>query len=52
MGRPNFGRLAAYPAPPVIHALHVDYVDADVVDGDLVEVVEDELPVETVANRN
>ena len=44
MGRPNFGRPAAYPAPPVAHALHDD--NADVVDGDLAEAVDDGLPVE------
>ena len=44
MGRPDFGRSAAYPAPPVAHALHDD--DADVVDGDLAEAVDDGLPVE------
>ena len=36
--------LAAYPAPLVAHALHDD--NANVVDGDLVEVVDDGLPVE------
>ena len=44
MGRPDFGRSAAYPAPPVAHALHDD--DVDVVDGDLAEAVNDGLPVE------
>ena len=44
MGRPYFGGSSAYPAPPVAHALHDD--DADVVDGDLVEAVDDGLPVE------
>ena len=46
MGRLDFRRSAAYPAPPVAHALHDD--DADVVDGDLSEVVDDGLPVEPV----
>ena len=44
MGRPNFGRSAVYPAPPVPHALH----DADVVDGDLAEALDDRLLVEPV----
>ena len=44
MGRPNFGRSAAYPAPRVPHALHDD--DADVVDGDLAETLDDGLQVE------
>ena len=44
MGRPDFGRLAAYPAPPVAYALHDD--DVDVVDGDVVEAVDDGLPAE------
>ena len=35
---------AAYPTPPVPHALHDD--DVDVVDGDLTEVLSDGLPVE------
>ena len=46
MGRPNFGRLVAYPTPPIAHALHDNDVDADVVDGDLAETVDDGLPVE------
>ena len=46
MGRPDFGRLVAYLAPPVVHALHDDDVDADVIDGDLAEAVNDGLPVE------
>ena len=46
MGRPDFGRSAAYPAPPVPHALHDD--DADVVDGDLAKTLDDGLPVEPV----
>ena len=49
MGRPNFGRPVAYPAPPVAHALHDDDANADIVDGDLVEVVHDGLPVEPAA---
>ena len=44
MGRPNFGRSVAYPTPPVPHALHDD--DANVVDGDLAEALDDGLPVE------
>ena len=44
MGRPDFGRSTTYPAPPFPHALHDD--DADVVDGDLAEVLDDGLPVE------
>ena len=49
MGRPDFGRPIAYPTPPVPHALHDDDVDADVIDGDLAEAVEDGLPVELAA---
>ena len=41
MGRLNFGQLIAYPAPPVNHDLHND--NADLVDGDVVEVVYDGL---------
>ena len=44
MGRPDFRRSAAYSTPPVAHALHDD--DADVVDGDVAEAVDDGLPVE------
>ena len=44
VGRPDFGRSVAYPAPPVAHALHDD--DANVVDGDLAEALDDGLPVE------
>ena len=44
MGRLDFGRPTAYPAPPIAHALHDD--DADVVDGDVVEAVQDGLPTE------
>ena len=44
MGRPDFGRPTAYPAPPVAHALHDD--DVDVVDGDLAKAVDDGLLVE------
>ena len=47
MGRPDFGRLAVYPAPPIAHELHD--ADVDVIDGDLAEVVHDGLPVEPVA---
>ena len=46
MGRPDFRQSAAYPAPPVPHALHDD--DVDVVDGDLAEALDDGLPVEPV----
>ena len=46
MGRPNFGQSAAYPAPPVSHALHDGNVD--VVDGDIVEALDDGLPIEHV----
>ena len=46
VGRPDFGRSAAYPALPVPHALHYD--DVDVVNGDLVEALKDGLPVEPV----
>ena len=45
MGRPDFGRSAAYLAPPVPHALHDD--DDDVVDGDLAQALDDGLPVES-----
>ena len=44
MGQPDFGRSIAYPTPPIAHALHGD--DADVVDGDLAQAVDDGLPVE------
>ena len=44
MGRPNFWRSTAYPAPLVAHSLHDDNVD--VVDGDLVEAIDNGLPVE------
>ena len=47
MGRPDLGRLAAHPAPPIAHALHHD--DVDVVDGDVVEVVRDGLLVDATA---
>ena len=47
MGRPDFGQPTAYPTPPVAHALHDDNADADVVDGDLAEAVDDGLPVES-----
>ena len=46
MGRPDFGRSTTYPAPRVPHALHDD--NADVVDGDLVEALDDGLPVELI----
>ena len=44
MGQPDFGRSSAYPAPSIPHALHDD--DVDVVDGDVVEALDDGLPVE------
>ena len=44
MGRPDFGRLAAYPTLPVTHALHDD--EADIIDGDVVEAVHDGSPAE------
>ena len=46
MGRLDFGRSTTYLTPPIAHALHDD--DADVVDGDIVEVVDDGLLVEPV----
>ena len=46
MGRPDFGRPTAHLTSPVAHALHND--DANVIDGDVVEVVHDGLPVEPV----
>ena len=45
-GAPDFGRIAAYPEPPVPHALHDD--DDDVVNGDLAEALNDGLPIEPV----
>ena len=39
LGQLDFGRSAAYSAPPVPHALHDD--DVDVVDGDLAEALND-----------
>ena len=44
MGRPDFGLPAAYPTPPVAHALHDDDVD-----GDLADAIHDGLPVESRA---
>ena len=44
MGRPDFRRLVAYPAPPFPYALHDD--DADVIDGDVAEGLDNGLPVE------
>ena len=44
MGRPDFGRPTAHPAPPIAHAFHDD--DADVIDGDVVEAVDDGLSAE------
>ena len=29
MGRPDFGRSAPYPAPPLAHALHDDELEAE-----------------------
>ena len=48
MGQPDFGRLAAYPAPPIAHALHDDDADANVFNGDLVEAVHYRLPIKPV----
>ena len=44
MGGLDFGQSAAYTAPPLPHALHDD--DVDVVDGNVVEGLDDGLPVE------
>ena len=44
MGRPDFRRSTTYPASPLPHALHDD--NADVVDGDVAEGLDDGLPVE------
>ena len=33
MGRPDFGRSAPYPAPPLAHALRDDYVNGVVAEG-------------------
>ena len=41
MGQPDFGRLAAYPAPPLPHALHDDDADGVVAEG-----LDDGLPIE------
>ena len=41
MGRPDFRLLAAYPKPPLPHALHDDNVDGVVAEG-----LDDGLPVE------
>ena len=41
MGRPDFGRSAPYPTPPLPHALHDDDVDGVVVEG-----MDNGLPVE------
>ena len=46
MGRPDFGRSVAYPAPVVPSALLDD--DVDVVDGDLAEALDDGLLLELV----
>ena len=48
MGRLDFRRSAAYPAPPVPHSLHDETDDAHVFDGDLVEALDDGLPVEPI----
>ena len=48
MGRPDFGQSAAYPTLPVPHALHDDYGNAHVVDGDLAEALDNGLPIEPV----
>ena len=45
MGQPDFGRLVAYPAPPIAHALHDDDVNVDVIEGDLVEAVHNGIPI-------
>ena len=47
MGQLDFRRPIAYPAPLVAHALHDD--DADVVDGDVAEAVDNGLPAEPAA---
>ena len=47
VGRPDFGRPHADPAPPPTHALHD--ADADVGDGDLPEAVHDGLPTQPTA---
>ena len=44
MGQTDFRRSAAYPAPPIAHALHDD--DANAVNGDLAEALDDGLLVE------
>ena len=44
MGRPDFGGSAAYPTPPIPHALHDDNVD--VVDEDLAAALDDGLLVD------
>ena len=41
MGRPDIGRFAPYPAPPLAHALHDDDVDGVIAEG-----MDDGLPVE------
>ena len=41
MGRPDFGRSAPYPAPPLAHALHDDDVEGVVAEG-----MDDGLPAE------
>ena len=46
MERPDFGRPATHPAPPVTHAIHDD--DANVFDGDIAEAVHDGLPAKAV----
>ena len=49
MGRPDFRRPTTYSAPPVVHALHDD--DADVVDGDVIEVVAELEPTLPLGRR-
>ena len=47
MGQPDFGLPAAYPAPPVAHALHDD--NANVIDGDVAKVVHNGLSTKLTA---
>ena len=44
MAQPDFGRSAAYPAPPLPYALHDD--DVNIIDGDVAEGLDNGLPVE------
>ena len=48
VGRPDFGRQHANPAPPPAHTLHDD-ANADVGDGGLPEAVHDGLPAQPAA---